>query len=157
MRTNKPITPLLTPWGEAADKSKPLNDYPRPQLMRKEWQCLNGPWDYAITADKHIPETWDGEIIVPFSPETILSDVQRQLLPGQTLWYRRTFDFEKCKQGERLLLHFGAVDQHCTVYINGKKAGSHSGGYWPFSFDISGFINSDKTEIFIEVTYDTDT
>jgi len=157
MRTNKPITPLLTPWGEAADKSKPLNDYPRPQLMRKEWQCLNGPWDYAITADKHIPETWDGEIIVPFSPETILSDVQRQLLPGQTLWYRRTFDFEKCKQGERLLLHFGAVDQHCTVYINGKKAGSHSGGYWPFSFDISGFINSDKTEIFIEVTDDTDT
>ena len=157
MRKNKPIKPLLTPWGETLDKPKPLNDYPRPQLARKEWQCLNGAWDYAITADKQMPKIWDGEIIVPFSPETILSNVQRQLLPGETLWYRRTFNFEQCKLGERLLLHFGAVDQHCTVYVNGKEAGSHSGGYWPFSFDISNFLNSDTTEIVIAVTDDTDT
>ena len=157
MRKNKPIKPLLTPWGEALDKQKPLNDYPRPQLARKEWQCLNGAWDYAITADKQMPKIWDGEIIVPFSPETILSNVQRQLLPGETLWYRRTFNFEQCKPSERLLLHFGAVDQHCTVYVNGKEAGSHSGGYWPFSFDISDFLNGDTTEIVIAVTDDTDT
>lgn len=157
MRKNKPIKPLLTPWGEALDKQKPLNDYPRPQLVRKEWQCLNGAWDYAITADKQMPKIWDGEIIVPFSPETILSNVQRQLLPGETLWYRKTFNFEQCKPEERLLLHFGAVDQYCTVYVNGKEAGSHSGGYWPFSFDISNFLNGDTTEIVIAVTDDTDT
>ena len=157
MRKNKPIKPLLTPWGEALDKQKPLNDYPRPQLARKEWQCLNGAWDYAITADKQMPKIWDGEIIVPFSPETILSNVQRQLLPGETLWYRKTFNFEQCKPEERLLLHFGAVDQYCTVYVNGKEAGSHSGGYWPFSFDISNFLNGDTTEIVIAVTDDTDT
>ena len=169
MRKSLPIKSLLTPWGEALDKTKPLNDYPRPQLARKEWQCLNGSWDYAITADTklpqtsqipqtaQIPETWDGRIIVPFSPETVLSQVQRQLPPGETLWYRRTFEFSARKPEERLLLHFGAVDQHCTVYVNGKNAGSHSGGYWPFYFDISDFLNGDTTEIIVAVTDDTDT
>ncbi|UTY28480.1 glycoside hydrolase family 2 protein [Treponema putidum] len=163
MRKNKPIKQLLTPWGESLNKDCPLNEYPRPQLVRENWQCLNGRWDYAITETEghpikwEPPKTWDGAIIVPFSPESLLSGVQRQLLPGKKLWYRREFAFEKCKDGERLLLHFGAVDQHCSVYINGKKAGSHSGGYWPFYFDITDFINSDKTEITVLVIDNTDT
>ncbi|UTC78088.1 glycoside hydrolase family 2 [Treponema sp. OMZ 799] len=168
MRKNKPVKQLLTPWGENINPDCPLNEYPRPQLVRENWQCLNGPWDYAITEssvitetyelteNKEIPEAWDGTIIVPFSPESLLSGVKKQLLPGQTLWYRRVFAFEKCKEGERLLLHFGAVDQHCSVYINGKKAGSHSGGYWPFYFDISDFLKDGKSEIIVSVTDDTD-
>jgi len=157
MRKNKPIKPLLTPWGENLNRDCPLNDYPRPQLVRENWQCLNGRWDYAITETEEVPKTWDGTIIVPFSPESLLSGVGKQLLPGKRLWYRREFAFEKCKEGERLLLHFGAVDQYCSVYINGKKAGSHSGGYWPFYFDISGFLNNGENEVVVSVTDNTDT
>lgn len=157
MRKNKPIKPLLTPWGENLNRDCPLNDYPRPQLVRENWQCLNGRWDYAITETEEVPETWDGTIIVPFSPESLLSGVGKQLLPGKRLWYRREFAFEKCKEGERLLLHFGAVDQYCSVYINGKKAGSHSGGYWPFYFDISGFLKKCENEVVVSVTDNTDT
>ena len=157
MRKNKPIKPLLTPWGESLNRDCPFNEYPRPQLVRENWQCLNGRWDYAITETEDVPETWDGTIIVPFSPESLLSGVGKQLLPGKRLWYRREFAFEKCKDGERLLLHFGAVDQHCSVYINGKKAGSHSGGYWPFYFDISGFLNNGENEVVVSVTDNTDT
>ncbi|MGI5064303.1 glycoside hydrolase family 2 [Treponema denticola] len=157
MRKNKPIKPLLTPWGESLNRDCPLNEYPRPQLVRENWQCLNGRWDYAITETEEVPKTWDGAIIVPFSPESLLSGVGKQLLPGKRLWYRREFVFEKCKDGERLLLHFGAVDQHCSVYINGKKAGSHSGGYWPFYFDISGFLKNGENEVVVSVTDNTDT
>ena len=157
MRKNKPIKPLLTPWGKSLNKDCPLNEYPRPQLVRENWQCLNGRWDYAITETEEVPETWDGAIIIPFSPESLLSGVGKQLLPGKRLWYRREFSFEKCKEEERLLLHFGAVDQHCSVYINGKKAGSHSGGYWPFYFDISGFLKDCENEIVVSVTDNTDT
>ncbi|UTC82614.1 glycoside hydrolase family 2 protein [Treponema denticola] len=157
MRKNKPIKPLLTPWGKSLNQDCPLNEYPRPQLVRENWQCLNGRWDYAITETEEVPKTWDGAIIVPFSPESLLSGIGKRLLPGKRLWYRREFTFEKCKDGERLLLHFGAVDQHCSVYINGKKAGSHSGGYWPFYFDISGFLKDGKNEVVVSVTDDTDT
>lgn len=157
MRKNKPIKPLLTPWGESLNRDCPLNEYPRPQLVRENWQCLNGRWDYAITETEEAPKTWEGTIIIPFSPESLLSGVGKQLLPGKRLWYRREFAFEKCKDGERLLLHFGAVDQHCSVYINGKKAGSHSGGYWPFYFDISGFLKNGENEIVVSVTDNTDT
>ncbi len=156
MRKNKPIRALLTTWGEKINEDFPLPEYPRPQLVRENWECLNGLWEYCINTNKNFPETWDGKIIVPFSPETILSNVQRRLLPGEILWYRKEFSFEKCKKDERLLLHFGAVDQHCTVYINRKKVGCHSGGYWPFYFDISSFLTEDKTEIIVSVTDDTD-
>lgn len=157
MRKNKPIKPLLTPWGESLNKDCPLNEYPRPQLVRENWQCLNGRWDYAITETEEVPKTWDGTIIVPFSPESLLSGVGKQLLPGKRLWYRREFALEKCKDGERFLLHFGAVDQHCSVYINGKKAGSHYGGYWPFYFDISVFLKDGENEVVVSVTDNTDT
>ena len=153
---NKVLSPLMTVWGENLNKECPLNDYPRPQLQRKQWQCLNGIWKYAICDGKEKPDSWDGDIIVPFSPESLLSGVQRKLMPSQTLWYRRAVLFDKMPaNGERLLLHFGAVDQHCTVYINGKVIGNHSGGYWAFSFDITDFINEGENEIIISVTDDT--
>jgi len=163
MKNNK-IKHLLTSWGEQLDKTNPLPEYPRPQLKRKDWRSLNGIWQYAIcdgiTTEKpetNIPKKYDGEIVVPFSPETKLSGVERQLLPGQTLWYRRAVSLEATEPGKRLLLHFGAVDQSCDVYINDKKAGSHSGGYWPFYFDITDHVTAGGNIIDIAVTDDSNT
>ena len=86
---------MLTPWGEALDKNAVLQEYPRPQLVRESYYNLNGLWDYAITASDACPGAWDGEILVPFSPEAPLSGVGRILKPGQVLWYRRTLPFAK--------------------------------------------------------------
>ena len=148
---------LYTRWGEELDKNCPLSEYPRPQLRRDNWLCLNGIWQYAICdTDQPEPEDYDGNIVVPFSPESLLSGVNRQLLPEQILWYKRRLQLEVI-QGQRLLLHFGAVDQHCTVYCNGKKAGSHSGGYWPFSFDITELIQHGDNTLTVAVTDDSDT
>ncbi len=149
---------LYTRWGEKLDKRCPLSEYPRPQMKRSNWLCLNGIWQYAISkAGEPEPVKYDGEIVVPFSPESLLSGVKRQLLPGQTLWYKRSIRFENVVEGQRLLLHFGAVDQHCTVYCNGKKAGSHSGGYWPFYFDITELIIDGENTLTVAVTDDSDT
>ena len=158
------INPLLTRWGAAIDKNCPLADYPRPQLKRGNWRCLNGEWEYAICGGREVPdsavcnepERYDGTILVPFSPESLLSGVCRQLLPGQTLWYRRDVSFEKIEKGKRLLLHFGAVDQCCKVYINGSLAGRHEGGYWPFYFDITGLTVKGNNTLTVSVTDDSD-
>jgi len=150
--------PLYTRWGRQLDRSCPLNEYPRPQMRRDDWQCLNGVWQYAIrpTGDPE-PAQYDGDIVVPFSPESLLSGVGRQLLPGQTLWYQRTVHFDRPDDGRRLLLHFGAVDQHCDVYCNGIKAGAHSGGYWPFYFDITTLVRDGDNTLTVAVTDDSDT
>ena len=101
---------MKTIWGETLDPNAVLQEYPRPQMVRGRYRNLNGLWDYAITDAAAPPERWDGEILVPFSPEAPLSGVGRTLLPGQTLWYRRTLA-EQPREGARLLLHFGAADQ----------------------------------------------
>ncbi|MDO4806766.1 MAG: glycoside hydrolase family 2 TIM barrel-domain containing protein [Coriobacteriales bacterium] len=142
------LTPLTTTWGDAilADPSKVPSEYPRPRMRRKEWTCLNGWWDYAITQSSSAknlwqsarpPQEWDGRILVPFSPEAPLSGVGRTLQPQQLLWYRRVVDLVAIDEGSRLLLNFGAVDWACTCYVNGRKAGEHVGGYLPFGFDIT--------------------
>ena len=93
----------------------------------------------------------DGEIVVPFSPESLLSSVGTQLLPHQTLWYSRTVTLA-IPRNKRALLHFGAVDQNCTVYCNGKKAGNHEGGYWPFCFDVTELLQSGDNLFTVSVT-----
>ncbi|XVQ85095.1 glycoside hydrolase family 2 protein [Microbispora siamensis] len=113
----------------------PLPEYPRPQLVRDSYLNLNGRWEYAIR--DYAPETYDGEILVPYSPEAPLSGVNRQLLPGETLWYRRRFDLPDDFAGGRVILHFGAVDQTCRVWVNDDEVGGHTGGYLPFSFDVT--------------------
>ena len=102
---------MNTPWTETVDRQSPLPEYPRPQMVRRDWMSLNGEWEYAISDSKVIPERFDGTIIVPFSPETELSGVGRALAPGQYLWYRREISLPESFAGNRLLLHFGAVDQ----------------------------------------------
>ena len=131
---------LLTKWGKKIDPEHVLEDYPRPGMKRDSYICLNGFWDYAITKTAGFPEQYDGRILVPFSPEAVLSGVNRVLAPGMFLHYRLLFQAEKTEDGKRLILHFGAVDQSCEVYLNGCRLGEHTGGYWHFSFDITEVV-----------------
>lgn len=147
---------LTTPWGEALDASAVLQEYPRPQMVRESYVNLNGYWDYAITEGQMKPQCWDGRILVPFSPEAPLSGVGRTLLPWQTLWYCRTLSLEP-REAQRLILHFGAVDQKAVIYVNGQFAGQHIGGYTAFELDITPFITTGKNELRVAVTDGTDT
>jgi beta-galactosidase/beta-glucuronidase len=131
---------LYTVWGEELEVNNVLSEYPRPTMVRESYLNLNGYWNYAITNTRDFPEDYDGEILVPFSPESVLSGVSRQLMPDQYLFYQREIEIgEGFYQSEtnRLILHFGAVDQIAEVFVNGKKVCEHSGGYLPFSADIS--------------------
>lgn len=128
---------MLTRWGRNLDPDRPLPEYPRPQLVRDPWVNLNGRWEYAFTPTSERPVTWDGHIVVPFSPEAALSGVNRQLQPDEWLWYRRHLDPPVPPPGGRVLLHFGAVDQSCTVFLDGAEVGSHTGGYLPFTVDVT--------------------
>ena len=143
-----PLEELLTPWGEALlqgeESPEPL--HPHPQFARDSFVCLEGMWDYAIvdapeaaTARRDVPApaTWDGTIRVPFSPEAPLSGVGRQLQPRQLLWYRLRTACPAVGAGQRLILHFEAVDWACRCIVNGCEVGGHTGGYMPFSFDIT--------------------
>ena len=122
---------MITQWGGALDSSAILPEYPRPQFQRKQFEILNGTWEYAVTgvSAQIPPDRFDGPILVPFSPESELSGVQRALKPTEALWYRRYLEaplgFDA--NAEDLLLHFGAVDQRCTVTLNGREVGAHAG------------------------------
>lgn len=149
---------MLTPWGEALDREHPLPEYPRPQLRRNSYLNLNGIWEYAITKTAEKPAAMQGEIVVPFSPGTPLSGVGHILQPDEYLWYRRSVTLpEGFFRGGRLLLHFGAVDQRCTVWVNGQEAGSHTGGYLPFALDVTELIEGDAFTLELRVTDPTDT
>ena len=118
----------------------PLAEYPRPAMRRDSCEILNGPWQYAITQTAEYPAAWQGSILVPYSPETPASGVNRTLQPGQWLHYHRLFA-PPAGEGGRVLLHFGAVDYACAVQVNGHLAGGHRGGYWPFTLDITDLLN----------------
>ena len=151
------IKNLSTPWTEAVKAEKvPHLHYPRPQMKRAKWICLNGMWSYAICDGDQTPKKWDGTIRVPFSPEAMLSGVEREVKPGQTLWYERSFRIGKIPAGWKMLLHFGAVDQTCTVWLNGKELGSHAGGYHPFTFDVTEQLTEDANRLRLKVTDLTD-
>lgn len=160
---------LETIWTEAAAQGETLKEYPRPGMKRKHWINLNGMWDYLITDKRILPYQFyeneyfpfDGQILVPFSPEAPLSQVNRQLLPDEVLWYSRVVQLpESCLDvnRQRLLLHFGAVDQICSVYIGGKFVTYHKGGYLPFTVDITDFVSETLTvSILISVRDFSDT
>ena len=131
---------LMTRWAKDVSPDKVHPEYPRPQMVRQRWQNLNGLWDYAIKPKAEAkPAGFDGKILVPFPVESALSGVAKQVGPDNKLWYRRSFTVpaDWRTNGQRLLLHFGAVDWDTTVYVNDKKVGAHRGGYDPFSFDVT--------------------
>lgn len=151
---------LYTRWGKNLDRDHVLEEYPRPLLMREDYQILNGWWDYAFTIDYKRPQQYEGRILVPFSPETALSGAGRQLKPDEYLWYRRNFDlpgWDREKGQNRILLHFGAVDQSCEVRINGHKVKRHTGGYLPFEVDISRYAQESANELIVAVKDLSDT
>ena len=148
---------IRTPWFDKVDRRLPLAEYPRPQFERKDWICLNGEYDCAITGDTaDAPKKYDGKILVPFSVESELSGVGKALLPEQRLWYRRKFTVGKEFSGKEALLHFGAVDWQCSVWVNGKLVGEHTGGYNSFTFNITDVITEGENELVVKVFDPTD-
>ena len=164
---NAKLVALSTPWTDQVDPNDPLPEHPRPQMLRKTWMSLNGQWECTFV-DAHIrndelpkqllsqiPPTNDSvdadsdgawqPITVPFSPEATLSGVERQLKPGNLLWYRRTFSAPPEAADGACYLRFEAVDYACAVWFNGKLLGTHAGGYTPFSFEIADLLRKDGT------------
>lgn len=179
------LEPLLTPWGEALDPDRVWEEHPDPQFERDRWQTLNGTWQCAFVANGHDPAgdleavvaaaempndgAFGCEIVVPFSPESLLSGVRRQLQPDELLWYRRTLTWEDTHRvhvspGQelaasnspltrqdmnpvRVWLRFQAVDHACAVRVNGQLVGTHVGGYAPFAFDITDALREGANEL----------
>lgn len=141
---------LYTPWGEMLDSNQVLPEYPRPQLRRQSYFNLNGYWNYAIS-EKEDVDGYDGKILVPFSPESVLSGVKRFVRPTEYLHYQREVTLPEDFVLDRVILHFGAVDQIAEVWINGRYVGKHVGGYTPFSFDITDFLDGPCFDIKVRV------
>ncbi|MBN2558982.1 MAG: hypothetical protein JXB33_09540 [Clostridia bacterium] len=149
---------ISTIWGATIDRTCPLGEYPRPQMVRRDWICLNGPWEYAVTGiDEPMPETADGFILVPFSFETALGGVEKPFPPDRKLHYRRSFPAPETGSSNRILLNFEAVDWKCEIFINGTMAGSHEGGYLPFSIDITDLSRPGVNVLVVSVTDPSDT
>jgi len=149
---------LKTPWGEKVTPENAWREYPRPQFVRERWHNLNGLWDYALTPKTAAaPARYDGRMLVPFPVESSLSGAGKILTPEQRLWQRRRFHIPAAWRGERILLHFGAVDYECVVWLNGALAGAHTGGFDAFSFDITSLLKEGDNELVVAVTDPSDT
>ncbi|RAK38596.1 UNVERIFIED_ORG: glycosyl hydrolase family 2 [Chitinophaga ginsengisegetis] len=145
-------TPLVTRWAKDVTPGNTLKDYPRPQMVRKDWKNLNGLWEYAITDSNVIsPFFFDGSILVPYPLESALSGVQKSLSPEKRLWYRTNISNPSLNNTERILLHFGAIDWQMVLFINNVMVGQHTGGYNSFYFDITNYLKSGDNELLIKV------
>ena len=113
-------------------------------MVRKNWINLNGLWDYAITSKDIKPEKWDGTILVPYPVESALSGVKKRVSENENLWYKRSFKIPNVWRKKNILLNFEACDWETTVWVDGKEAGKHRGGYDPFTFDITKYLGNQK-------------
>lgn len=148
---------MLTEFGEKIDKNCPLAEYPRPQFVRNSYINLNGCWKCEFSKSSELPSDFKTDIIVPFSPETPLSGVGRVLEPTEYLHYEKRFNIPSDFNKGRVFIHFGAVDQIADVYLNGVHIGSHSGGYTPFSFEITDNIKEGENRLNVTVRDFSDT
>ena len=144
-------SPMMTQWGEKVTPENAWRGYPRPQMVRENWTCLNGQWDYAVTSVTNTPcrpEKWDGKILVPFAIESTLSGVGRLLNPDEFLWYTRKIECDP-KPGERVLLHFGGVDFRTMVFIGHDEVtdAPHEGGQNAFTLDITDYVKKGENEL----------
>lgn len=164
-RSDDPIIPLYTPWGEAMAQSGTeavWQEYPRPQLERDHFRILNGKWSCwfePVSGSDAAPAKQ--EILVPFSPESLLSGIGRQLQPDEYLWYEKSIDFTaeelaRRDKGMRCILHFGAADQQAVVYCNGREVVSHVGGYLPFSAEITEFVSESPCLLQVRIRDESD-
>lgn len=143
---------IKTEWADKVDPQNVLPEYPRPIMERPQWLNLNGLWDYAITKkDAPLPKTFDGKILVPFAIESSLSGVGKTIKADQSLWYERKFQIPEDWKGKNVLLNFGAVDWKAEVFVNGNKIGEHTGGYTPFSFNITKNLKDGKNSLAVRV------
>ena len=143
---------IKTRWAEQVSPENALPEYPRPMMVRPEWKNLNGLWQYAITAKgEKAPQQYEGDILVPFCIESALSGVQKEVGPDNALWYQRSFAVPGNWKGGRVLLHFGAVDWMTDVWVNDIKVGSHTGGYTPFTFDITQALKGKQNTLVVRV------
>ena len=149
---------MKTKWASEINVDNVLPEYPRPIMERAEWQNLNGLWNYAILpVGKQEPTNFDGEILVPFAVESSLSGVQKMLGKDNELWYQREFTVPSKWKDNKVILHFGAVDWKADVWVNDVKVGQHTGGYTPFSFDVTPALKkSGSNKLVVKVWDPTD-
>ena len=148
---------IKTDWATQIDPANVLPEYPRPIMERGEWKNLNGLWNYAIIEKgQPVPATFDGEILVPFAVESSLSGVAKRMDDTKELVYQRSFEVPSAWKGKQVLLHFGAVDWKADVWVNDVKVGSHTGGYTPFSFDITAALVAKNNKLVVKVWDPTD-
>lgn len=156
---------LFTEWGQKLQSGideggipSIRNEHPHPQFKRASYETLNGWWDFKTQAfdstkeaslawlDEPLPSEYGKRIIVPFSPETALSQIEQTVHPNELMWYRRAFSTPTLHADERMILHFEAVDWACSVYVNGTLAEVHVGAYLPFSVDITNLLDPEASE-----------
>ena len=148
---------IKTPWASEITPENVHQEYPRPQMVREKWANLNGLWNYAITDLNANTFKAEGEILVPFAVESSLSGVGRRITKENSLWYEREFSVPSSWKGQNIILHFGAVDWKAEVFVNGQLVGEHKGGYDPFSYDITPYLNkSGKQKVVVKVFDATD-
>lgn len=148
---------IQTKWAEEINPEQVLPEYPRPIMERQEWKNLNGLWKYAlISKGADLPKAYDGEILVPFAIESALSGVGKEVGADKELVYQRTFEIPSAWKNQHVLLHFGAVDWKTDVWVNDIKVGSHTGGYTPFSFDITSVLAKGINTLTVKVWDPTD-
>ncbi len=138
-------------------KIVPRNEYPRPQFQRAEWLNLNGTWEFAFDdLEEGVEQGWfDGRklpenILVPFPYQSDLSGIGDRAV-HEVVWYARTLEFQQEWKGQDVLLHFGAVDYACKVWVNGSLVGGNRGGHVPFSFDIAPYLVEGENRIVLRV------
>lgn len=147
--------PISTLWAEKLDANAVHQEYPRPQLVRKDWLNLNGYWDYAYTkAEDGRPSGFQGRALVPFSVEAPLSGVEKRVTADDAVWYARRVSLPSAWRNQQVLLNFEASDWETTVWVNGKEVGTHQGGYDPFSFNISAALSQDAEQEIVVRAWD---